>query len=91
MAVAEARKMDKDPGSKAPSFIAGMTSWLPRKTTELKAFFEDVRSELKKVTWPGRKEVYATTVVVVLTSVFFGFYLFGLDMALSQVASLVLR
>jgi preprotein translocase subunit SecE len=91
MAVAEARKMEKDPGSKRPDWLAGATSWFPRKTAELKAFFEDVRSELKKVTWPGRKEVYATTVVVVLTSVFFGFYLFGLDMALSQVASLVLR
>jgi preprotein translocase SecE subunit len=91
MAVAEARKTEKDALSRTPGWVAGVTSWFPRKTAELKAFFEEVRSELKKVTWPGRQEVYATTVVVVATSVFFGFYLFGLDLMLSRVASLVLR
>ena len=29
--------------------------------------------------WPSRKEVYATTVVVIVTSIFFGVYLWGLD------------
>ena len=40
-------------------------------------FLTEVRNELKRVTWPSRKEVYATTVVVILTSMFFGVYLFG--------------
>jgi preprotein translocase subunit SecE len=34
------------------------------------------------VTWPSSKEVYATTVVVILVSVFFGVYLFVLDFGL---------
>ena len=38
---------------------------------------------MKRVTWPARKEVYATTVVVILTSTFFGLYLWGLDLALN--------
>mgnify|MGYP003694029297 CR=1 FL=1 len=38
-------------------------------------FFSEVRNELKRVTWPSQKEVYATTVVVILTSLFFGLYL----------------
>ena len=42
-------------------------------------FLSEVRNELKRVTWPSQKEVYATTVVVILTSVFFGMYLFVLD------------
>jgi preprotein translocase subunit SecE len=42
-------------------------------------FLSEVRNELKRVTWPGQKEVYATTVVVILTSAFFGLYLFALD------------
>ena len=29
--------------------------------------FSEVRDELGRVTWPSRKEVYATTVVVILT------------------------
>ena len=37
-------------------------------------FLSEVRNELKRVTWPSQKEVYATTVVVILTSVFFGMY-----------------
>jgi preprotein translocase subunit SecE len=46
-------------------------------------FFADVRSEMKRVTWPTQKEVYATTIVVILTSAFFGLYLFGVDLVLN--------
>lgn len=46
------------------------------------AFSTETKGELRKVTWPDRKEVYNTTIVVILTSVFFGFYLFLVDMAL---------
>ena len=42
-------------------------------------FLSEVRNELKRVTWPNSKEVYATTVVVILVSMFFGLYLFALD------------
>jgi preprotein translocase subunit SecE len=43
------------------------------------------------VTWPSRKEVYATTIVVMATTVFFGFYLWGLDLMFSRVLSHVLK
>ena len=46
----------------------------------IRTYFIESWSELKKVTWPGRQEVYATTVVVLLTTIFFGFYLYGLDL-----------
>ena len=42
------------------------------------------------MTWPSRKEVYATTLVVIATSIFFGFYLWGLDLVFSRLMSLVL-
>jgi preprotein translocase subunit SecE len=45
----------------------------------VRLFLSEVRNELKRVTWPSRKEVYATTVVVILTSIFFGLYLGALD------------
>ena len=48
-------------------------------------FLSEVRNELKRVTWPSQKEVYATTVVVILVSVFFGVYLFALDQLLLNV------
>jgi preprotein translocase subunit SecE len=47
-------------------------------------FLSEVRNELKRVTWPSQKEVYATTVVVILTSAFFGIYLFILDFGLNS-------
>lgn len=42
-------------------------------------FLSEVRNEMGRVTWPSRREVYATTVVVILTSIFFGLYLWGVD------------
>ena len=46
---------------------------------QIQQFFVEVRSEMKKVSWPGRKEVYGTTVVVICAVFFFGIYLGLLD------------
>ena len=54
-------------------------------------FLSEVRNELKRVTWPSQKEVYATTVVVILTSAFFGLYLFVLDQLLLNFFQWLLR
>ena len=67
----------------------------PVRTTEggggplsgARTFLTEVRNEMRRVTWPSRKEVYATTVVVILTSAFFGIYLFSLDLALSALVN----
>ena len=84
--------MDKDEGgSTGPAWLSGAIGWAPRKLRELRTFFSEVRSELKKVAWPSRKEVYATTLVVIATTVFFGFYLYGLDLLMSQVFSRILK
>jgi len=85
--------MEKDEagGSGAPAWLSGALSWAPRKLAELKSFFVEVRSELKKVAWPPRNEVYSTTLVVLVTTVFFGFYLYGLDLILSQVQTFIFK
>ena len=57
----------------------------------MRLFLSEVRNELKRVTWPSQKEVYATTVVVILTSAFFGLYLFALDFGLLKVVQSVFR
>jgi preprotein translocase subunit SecE len=54
-------------------------------------FLSEVRNELKRVTWPSQREVYATTIVVILTSAFFGLYLFLLDQILLNTFQWVLR
>ena len=50
---------------------------------------ERVRSELGRVTWPTRREVWATTVVVILVSTFFGLYLWTVDLLLSWIQTLL--
>ena len=47
-----------------------------------KQFYLDVRSEMKKVSWPGRQEVISTTLVVIIAVLFFGAYLGLVDVAL---------
>jgi preprotein translocase subunit SecE len=43
-------------------------------------FYQAVKLEMRKTTWPTRTEVWSTTVVVLIAIVFFGFYLWGIDM-----------
>jgi len=50
-----------------------------------RTFLREVRAEIKKVTWPKRKEVYGTTVVVIVTCIIFGFFLWTVDVVMSQV------
>jgi preprotein translocase subunit SecE len=45
-------------------------------------FLSEVRNEMGRVTWPSKKEVYATTFVVILFSVAMGIYLWGVDLLL---------
>ena len=40
-----------------------------------KQFYLDVRQEMKKVSWPSKDEVFGTTVIVIASVFFFGFYL----------------
>jgi preprotein translocase subunit SecE len=80
-----------DKGVNEPQGLRAKLAWVPAKAKELRQFFVEVKAELKKVTWPSREEVQTTTIVVVGTSVFFGFYLWGLDIGLSRVLSVVLK
>jgi preprotein translocase subunit SecE len=54
-------------------------------------FLSEVRNELKRVTWPSSKEVYATTIVVILVSIFFGLYLWGVDQVILRIVAAIFR
>jgi preprotein translocase subunit SecE len=51
----------------------------------MRLFLSEVRNELKRVTWPTQREVYATTIVVILVSMFFGLYLWVLDIGMDRI------
>jgi preprotein translocase subunit SecE len=65
----------------------GIKGWWERS----RSFLTEVRNEMRRVTWPTRREVYATTIVVILTSAFFGLYLWGLDLVLGRAIDWIFR
>jgi preprotein translocase subunit SecE len=71
-------EQDDSFGGRAREGVAG---WWGRS----RRFLAEVRNEMARVTWPSRREVYATTLVVILTSIFFGLYLWGVDLALDRI------
>jgi len=74
--------------------VATMTSeerGLTARVKQLGSFFADVRNEMRKVTFPGRKEVQATTVVVIITVIIFGIYFFLIDFVINSGVQWVLR
>ena len=54
-------------------------------------FFREVRVELKKVTWPSRKETIASTSVVLITVFLVAFYLGIVDLGLSRLIKIFLE
>jgi preprotein translocase subunit SecE len=49
-----------------------------------RVFLVEVRNELKRVTWPSKKEVYAATIVVILFSILLGTFLWLVDLLLDR-------
>jgi preprotein translocase subunit SecE len=47
-------------------------------------FLSEVRSELERVTWPSQEEVYATTIIVILTTLALGSSLWSTDLLLDR-------
>ena len=45
-------------------------------------FLSETRAEVKKVTFPSRPEVVSTTVVVIVASFIFAFYLWAADIVI---------
>jgi preprotein translocase subunit SecE len=54
---------------------------LPKRIGE---FYHNVKLEMRKVAWPTRTEVWSTTIVVLIAVLFFGFYLWGVDLLVAQ-------
>jgi preprotein translocase subunit SecE len=62
------------------SRLATWKAWPQRA----KSFYNDVRTEMRKVTTPNRKEVQGTTTVVIITVFLFAAYFWILDTAIGK-------
>ncbi|TVM18931.1 preprotein translocase subunit SecE [Oceanidesulfovibrio indonesiensis] len=60
------------------------------KLHQLRDFFEESKGELKKVTWPSRKETVATSIAVVVLVLVMSAFLWGIDLVFSKVVQLIL-
>jgi preprotein translocase subunit SecE len=56
----------------------------------LRQFLREFRVEMKKVSWPSRKEVMASTGVVLVVVLFLSFYLGLADLIMSKLLRMML-
>jgi preprotein translocase subunit SecE len=78
----------------ANSLAAAGGNWWDRVKAwpeQIKTFYNDVRTEMKKVTAPSFKEVQATTAVVIVTVFLFGLYFFIIDNIIGKGIDYVFR
>ncbi|KAF0183138.1 MAG: preprotein translocase subunit SecE [Nitrospirae bacterium] len=57
----------------------------------IKAFFNEVKIEGKKVNYPQRAELIGSTWVVIVTVFAMSFYLGGVDFILAKIVNLMIR
>ena len=66
-------------------------SFQPKVTlASLPSYFKTAWSELKKVSWPTRKETWRNTWVVIIVSAFFALFLGALDYGLKYLLEYIL-
>ena len=58
---------------------------------QVQDYVSEVRTEMRRVTWPNKQEIYGTTVMVLITTFLFGIYFWICDQAFSHSVSKVLH
>ncbi|MGI6585678.1 MAG: preprotein translocase subunit SecE [Lutisporaceae bacterium] len=60
------------------------------KRFNIAKFFKETRAEVKKVTWPSRKELFQHTEVVITSIILVGAVIWIMDFAFARVLNLLL-
>jgi preprotein translocase subunit SecE len=71
--------------------MAGELSINKNSWSQLRDYINDVRAEMKRVTWPNKQEVYGTTVMVIITTFLFAFYFLICDETFSRIVAYILN
>ena len=66
--------------------LGGKLKSFPERT---KSFMQDVRTEMKHVSYPSRKEVQGTTIVVLITVALFGMFFYIVDLIFSRAVDFI--
>jgi preprotein translocase subunit SecE len=62
-----------------------------RQVDKIMQFLREVRVELRKVTWPSRKQTLGSTAVVIVLVIIIGVFLGAVDVMLSSLVQAVLQ
>ncbi|KUK98276.1 MAG: Preprotein translocase subunit secE [Atribacteria bacterium 34_868] len=54
-------------------------------------FIKEARTELKKVTWPNRKQLISSTIVVMITVIIVAIFLGVVDLVFSRIVTIILQ
>jgi preprotein translocase subunit SecE len=69
---------------------SGLQQW-KNGPARLSEFLKDVRSEMKKVVWPSKAEVQATTIVVIITTFAFAAYFGAVDFVVGHMMDFIFK
>jgi preprotein translocase subunit SecE len=79
-------------GRKAPIQIKPVVGPVKKSVIDKSLqFLREVKVELKKVTWPSRKQTVGSTIVVLVLVMLISLFLGGIDIGLSSLVQLVLQ
>jgi len=56
----------------------------------MKNYLTEIRSELKKVTWPNMNDLQKTTIAVIVLSIIIGIYLQVVDIAFQKMVNWII-
>jgi preprotein translocase subunit SecE len=74
------------------SLVIGVSLFfIVKNYAKIVVFLNQVRSELTKVSWPTRKEVMASTIVILVLTGFLSVYVGVIDLGLSKLLSIFLK
>lgn len=86
---AETKKKEKAKEASRSKTQSSKKQVQKKKGRGLTNYLKEVRQEMKKVSWPGRKEVYQSTLLVLAVVAFFVVFVGLVDQILIQVIKLL--
>lgn len=52
-------------------------------------FFREVKVELEKVVWPSKDQTVKLTLIVIMVTIFVGFFIGGIDLLLTKLLGII--
>jgi preprotein translocase subunit SecE len=87
----EAKQKSASPARKASSSVRPAGPVKKNFLDKSLQFLREVKVELKKVTWPSRKQTIGSTIVVIVLVLIISLFLGVIDIGLSKLVQLVLQ